>query len=134
MLVIMEERLRQSLLYDFYGELLTDHQKSVFSAAIFDDMSYSELAEEFDCSRQAAFDLIRRINKKLEGYEERLGLLERFTVAQGKMKELKESLLDIHDEFVPTWCFYYLTLAGQMELIKVNAITGEITIDKEETS
>lgn len=97
MLVIMEERLRQSLLYDFYGELLTDHQKSVFSAAIFDDMSYSELAEEFDCSRQAAFDLIRRINKKLEGYEERLGLLERFTVAQGKMKELKASVIEMND-------------------------------------
>ncbi len=97
MLVIMEERLRQSLLYDFYGELLTDHQKSVFSAAIFDDMSYSELAEEFDCSRQAAFDLIRRINKKLEGYEERLGLLERFTVAQGKMNELKASVIEMND-------------------------------------
>ncbi len=97
MLVIMEERLRQSLLYDFYGELLTEHQKSVFSAAIFDDMSYSELAEEFDCSRQAAFDLIRRINKKLEGYEERLGLLERFTVAQGKMKELKASVIEMND-------------------------------------
>ena len=93
----MEERLRQSLLYDFYGELLTDHQKSVFSAAIFDDMSYSELAEEFDCSRQAAFDLIRRINKKLEGYEDRLGLLERFTVAQGKMKELKASVIEMND-------------------------------------
>ena len=97
MLVIMEERLRQSLLYDFYGELLTEHQKSVFSAAIFDDMSYSELAEEFDCSRQAAFDLIRRINKKLEGYEDRLGLLERFTVAQGKMKELKASVIEMND-------------------------------------
>lgn len=93
----MEERLRQSLLYDFYGELLTEHQKSVFSAAIFDDMSYSELAEEFDCSRQAAFDLIRRINKKLEGYEERLGLLERFTVAQGKMNELKASVIEMND-------------------------------------
>lgn len=93
----MEERLRQSLLYDFYGELLTEHQKSVFSAAIFDDMSYSELAEEFDCSRQAAFDLIRRINKKLEGYEDRLGLLERFTVAQGKMKELKASVIEMND-------------------------------------
>ena len=93
----MEERLRQSLLYDFYGELLTDHQKSVFSAAIFDDMSYSELAEEFECSRQAAFDLIRRINKKLEGYEERLGLLERFTVAQGKMNELKASVIEMND-------------------------------------
>ncbi len=97
MLVIMEERLRQSLLYDFYGELLTEHQKSVFSAAIFDDMSYSELAEEFECSRQAAFDLIRRINKKLEGYEERLGLLERFTVAQGKMNELKASVIEMND-------------------------------------
>ncbi len=93
----MEERLRQSLLYDFYGELLTEHQKSVFSAAIFDDMSYSELAEEFECSRQAAFDLIRRINKKLEGYEERLGLLERFTVAQGKMNELKASVIEMND-------------------------------------
>ena len=60
-------------------------------------MSYSELAEEFDCSRQAAFDLIRRINKKLEGYEERLGLLERFTVAQGKMNELKASVIEMND-------------------------------------
>ena len=58
---------------------------------------------------------------------------EEYADNESKMKELKESLLDIHDEFVPTWCFYYLTLAGQMELIKVNAITGEITIDKEET-
>ena len=59
---------------------------------------------------------------------------EEYADDESKMKELKESLLDIHDEFVPTWCFYYLTLAGQMELIKVNAITGEITIDKEQTS
>ena len=57
----MDDRYRQSLLFDFYGELLNEHQKTVFSAAIFDDMSYSELADEFECSRQAAFDLVRRM-------------------------------------------------------------------------
>ena len=84
----MEERLRKSLLFDFYGELLNEHQKQVFSAAIFDDMSYSELAEEFDISRQAAFDLVKRINKKLENYETRLGLVTRFLDAREKMEGL----------------------------------------------
>ena len=88
----MDERLRQSLLYDFYGELLNDHQKAVFSAAVFDDMSYSELAEEFECSRQAAFDLVRRINRKLENYEAKLGLLARFTNAKDKMEELSKAV------------------------------------------
>ena len=93
----MDERLRKSLLYDFYGELLTEHQKAVFSAAIFDDMSYSELAEEFDCSRQAAFDLIRRINNKLEGYETKLGLLDRFSKAKDKMQELTQAVKDMNE-------------------------------------
>ena len=93
----MDERLRQSLLYDFYGELLNDHQKAMFSAAVFDDMSYSELAEEFDCSRQAAFDLIRRINKKLEGYEAKLGLLERFSKAKDKMQELSSAVTEMQE-------------------------------------
>lgn len=93
----MDTRLRQSLLYDFYGELLNEHQKEVFSAAIFDDMSYSELAEEYGVSRQAAFDLVRRINKKLERYEESLGLLNRFTVARDKMDELTQSVESLKD-------------------------------------
>ena len=88
----MDTRLRQSLLYDFYGELLNEHQKEVFSAAVFDDMSYSELAEEYGVSRQAAFDLVRRINKKVEKFEESLGLLDRFMAAKDKMDELTKSV------------------------------------------
>ncbi|MBO4864063.1 MAG: DNA-binding protein [Eubacterium sp.] len=91
----MDERLRQTLLYDFYGELLNEHQKNVYSAAIFDDMSYSELSNEFGCSRQAAFDLIRRIDKKLENFEARLGLLARFMDAREKMDSLSESILSV---------------------------------------
>ncbi|MCR5544770.1 MAG: DNA-binding protein [Eubacterium sp.] len=91
----MEERLRKSLLYDFYGELLNEHQKQVFSAAIFDDMSYSELAEEFDISRQAAFDLVKRINNKLENYESRLGLVKRFLDARDKMEGLTKDVEEL---------------------------------------
>ena len=95
----MEERLRKSLLYDFYGELLNEHQKQVFSAAIFDDMSYSELADEFGCTRQAAFDLIRRINNKLEGYEKKLGLVSRFSEARDKNKEVAQ-LIDATKSYI----------------------------------
>ena len=95
----MDERVRQSLLFDFYGELLNEHQRDVFSASVFDDMSYSELADEFGCSRQAAFDLIRRINQKLEGYEKRLGLVKRFSEARNKNKEVAE-LIDSAKEYI----------------------------------
>ena len=93
----MDERFRKNLLFDFYGGLLNNHQKAVFSAAIFDDMSYSELAEEFDCSRQAAFDLVRRIDKKLEDYESKLGLLERFTAARQRMDSLSLSVNEMQE-------------------------------------
>ena len=86
----MDRIYEDSLLFDFYGELLNEHQRDVFSASVFDDMSYSELADEFGCSRQAAFDLIRRINQKLEGYEKRLGLVKRFSEAKNKNKEVAE--------------------------------------------
>ena len=97
MLVKMDERYRKSLLYDFYGELLNEHQKQVFSAAIFDDMSYSELADEFGCSRQAAFDLVKRISNKLENYESKMGLLKRFTEAKDKMNILTSTVEDIKE-------------------------------------
>ena len=103
----MDERYRKSLLYDFYGELLNEHQKQVFSAAIFDDMSYSELADEFGCSRQAAFDLVKRISNKLENYESKMGLLKRFTEAKDKMiiltstvEDIKESLFSQQDNVI----------------------------------
>ncbi len=94
----INDRYRLTLLYDFYGELLNSHQKDVFSAAIFDDMSYSELSEEFDISRQAAFDLVKRIERKLEGYESRLGLLTRFIGARDKVYSLKENITTLRKE------------------------------------
>ena len=91
----MDERLEKSLLYDFYGELLSEHQKEVYIAYIFDDMSYSEIAEEFGCSRQAAFDLVRRTTRKLEAYEVKLGLVGRFVEAKDKLELLTSEIEEV---------------------------------------
>lgn len=49
---VMESIIKQSLLYDFYGELLTEHQRTVYEDAVFNDMSLGEIAEEQGISRQ----------------------------------------------------------------------------------
>lgn len=73
----------QTYLYDFYGELLTEHQRSVYEDFVLNDFSLSEIAQEAGISRQGVYDMIKRCDRILEGYEGKLHLLERFL----KMKE-----------------------------------------------
>ena len=56
----MEKIVAQGLLYDFYGELLTEHQRRVYEDVVFNDMSLSEIAEEQGISRQGVHDLVTR--------------------------------------------------------------------------
>ena len=74
----MDEILKQSLLYDFYGELLTEHQKEIYEQFIVEDLSLSEIAKDAGISRQGVHDLIKRCDKILEGYEAKLHLVEKF--------------------------------------------------------
>ena len=64
----MKEIARKALLYDFYGELLTEHQKKVYEDAVMNDFSLSELAEEYGISRQGIHDLLKRCDAILEDY------------------------------------------------------------------
>lgn len=74
----MEKIVVQTLLYDFYGELLTPHQKKIYGDMVLNDMSLSEIAEEQGISRQGVHDIIKRSNKLLSGYEDKLKLIEKF--------------------------------------------------------
>ena len=74
----MEKIVEQGLLYDFYGELLTEHQRRIYEDVVLNDMSLSEIAQEQGISRQGVHDLVRRCDRTLQGYEERLHLIERF--------------------------------------------------------
>ena len=86
----MEDVLKQSLLYDFYGELLTEHQRSVYEEVVQNDLSYSEAAEMFGVSRQGVHELIKRCNRMLEGYESKLHLVERFLQIRSNVQEIQD--------------------------------------------
>ena len=64
----MNEILEQALLYDFYGELLTDHQKEVYEQFVLEDLSLGEIAREEGISRQGVHDLVKRCSQTLKGY------------------------------------------------------------------
>lgn len=86
----MEKIYEQTMLFDFYGELLTEHQRSVYIDAVYNDLSLGEIAEERGISRQGVHDLIRRCDKILKGYESKLHLVERFTRARETVREIQK--------------------------------------------
>ena len=84
----MERIVEQNLLYDFYGELLTAHQKEIYGEHILNDMTATEIAAEFGITRQAVHDMIRRCDKILADYEARLHLVAKFLTTMEKHKEI----------------------------------------------
>lgn len=86
----MEKIVEQTLLFDFYGELLTEHQRQIYEDVVFNDLSLSEVAEERGISRQGVHDMIRRCNKQLADYEEKLRLVEKFVNTRAKVEQIHE--------------------------------------------
>ena len=88
----MNDILEQALLYDFYGELLTSHQKEIYEQFVLEDLSLSEIASSEGISRQGVHDLIKRCNKTLAGYEAKLHLVEKFLAIKEKVHQINEVL------------------------------------------
>ncbi len=86
----MEKIYQETLLYDFYGELLTDRQKEIFEEVVLNDLSLGETAEEYGISRQGVHDMIKRCTKILNGYEEKLHLVEKFLALKDKVSQIQE--------------------------------------------
>jgi uncharacterized protein len=87
-------------LYDFYQALLTPKQSSYMALYYLDDYSLGEIAEEYDVSRQAVYDNIKRTEAMLEEYEEKLLLFEKFQKRSeliSKMKEFMDNGENNHD-------------------------------------
>ncbi len=85
----MEKIVAQGILYDFYGELLTAHQRRIYEDAVYHDLSLSEIAEENGISRQGVHDLLKRCDKILTDYEDKLHLVEKFIHIKQKAKEIE---------------------------------------------
>ena len=86
----MEDKIKSGYLYDFYGELLTEHQRSVYEMSINEDLSLSEIADTLSISRQAVHDIIKRCDKLLEDYESRLHLVDKFMQIKSDVVKINE--------------------------------------------
>lgn len=87
----MDKIIEKNMLYDFYGELLTEHQRNIYEEAVFGDLSLSELSESYGITRQGIHDLLKRVDKILLDYESKLHLVDKF-LAIRKKAEMIENL------------------------------------------
>ena len=71
------ETLEMALLFDYYGELLTDRQKQCFDLRYNQDLSLSEIAQELKVSRQGVYDNLSRAEALLRNMEEKTGCVRR---------------------------------------------------------
>lgn len=81
-----------SLLYDFYGELLTKRQQQVLELYHEENLSLSEIAEEFSISRQGVHDTLKNAQKALQNYEEKLGLVKKFQKSRQAISQIDEEI------------------------------------------
>ena len=86
----MEKNIEVSLLFDFYGQLLKEGQQKAVAMYYNDDLSLSEISDQLGITRQGVRDSIKRAEKTLYSYEEKLALLKRF-------KQTEKGLLEIED-------------------------------------
>lgn len=79
----MAKELKFVMLLDCYGDLLTEHQRSIMELYYCEDLSLAEIGQPLDITRQAVRSIIKRTEDILINYEEKLGFAERL----GKMRE-----------------------------------------------
>lgn len=87
-----DSTVMKSLLFDFYGELLTDKQREYFDLHYNEDLSLQEIAEQCGISRQGVWDNIRRAEAAMLQIEEKTGLVRRFSETKAMLARLSQEL------------------------------------------
>lgn len=93
----MDEAFFRTMLFDFYGELLTDKQREYFDLHYNEDLSLSEIAAGEGISRQGVWDIIRRAEETLRRFESRTGLVARFARERQLLDVLEEKVEKLID-------------------------------------
>lgn len=95
----MEDHVEMSMLFDFYETLFTDKQQDIMNLYYNENLSLAEISEITNTSRQAIYDIIKRCNKQLVEYEEKLKLME-FSRNYNEMKKnVLQSLHELKSEY-----------------------------------
>lgn len=114
----MDKNIEISLLFDFYGQLLSQKQHRAVSLYYNDDLSLSEVAEDMGITRQGVRDLVKRSEAELYEYEQKLGLYKRFegvTEYAKRIRRLAESISDAENDTVRKVSRDIISLADKLE-------------------
>ena len=82
---------RMTMLFDFYGDILTDRQRELFDLYYNEDLSLAEIAENCGISRQGVRDVIVRAEAVLTELEDKTGLIKRFHTMQTQLEQVRQN-------------------------------------------
>ena len=119
----MAKDLEMGYLLDFYGEVLTQKQREMLRQYYNDDLSLSEIGENFGITRQGARDAIKHGETTLKQLEEKVGFAARYRRVQQKLEQLEQLVIDTRFECTGphaniTTTEYVETLTKMLELIR----------------
>ena len=92
---MVTKNLEISYLLDFYGDVLTEKQRDVMEQYYNDDLSLSEIADNFGITRQGVRDVIVRAEAAMQEIEDKTGLIRRFEQFRGHLDAIRSAAEDI---------------------------------------
>ena len=100
--MVLDKNVRLCLLNDFYGNLLTKNQQEILDDYLNFDISLTEIAENRNTTRQAVLDTIKKATKKLESFEQKLGMVSKY-LEQKKILESHEVDKSLAKKLMKIW-------------------------------
>ncbi len=93
-ILLLKKTIKITMLFDFYGSLLTEKQQQIIKSYFYNDLSLSEIADNIGISRQGVYDHLHRSEENLEDYEAKLGLLEKYNRIRKNINDLEDMMID----------------------------------------
>ncbi len=94
------QAFRMALLFDFYGDVLTDRQKEFYDLYYNEDLSLAEIAENYGITRQGVRDVIVRAEAILTDLEDKTGLIRRFHAMRSQLDNIVKAAEEILERSV----------------------------------
>ena len=91
-ILLLKKTIKITMLFDFYGSLLTEKQQQIIKSYFYNDLSLSEIADNIGISRQGVYDHLHRSEENLEDYEAKLGLLKKYNRIRKNINDLEDMM------------------------------------------
>ena len=106
------------LLYDYYGDLLTDRQKECFEMRYYQDLSLGEIGEELGISRQGVHDNLNRTEALLRNMETKTGCVERDQACRKALVAIQNAVKELQDHKDPRVSALVAEILSATQMIK----------------